>query len=171
MYTPIFNAPILNPNFNNFKNRLASPFSFRLFLLTKLPSAYFAGLRLKRLEAEEAVISVAYKWFNKNPFRSLYFAILAMAAEASTGILCMSALYKRQPSVSMLIVKIEGSFFKKAVGEISFTCTDGLKIQQTVEDAIASGESVSVTCRSIGKNKSGENVAEFFCTWSFKARK
>lgn len=139
-------------------------------MLTKLPSAYFAGLRLKKLEAEEAIVSVAYKWFNKNPFGSLYFAILSMAAEASTGILCMSAIYKRQPSVSMLIVKIEGHFFKKAVGEIIFTCTDGLKIQQAVEDAIASGESKSVTCQSTGKNELGESVAEFFCTWSFRER-
>ncbi|MCW3112071.1 MAG: hypothetical protein JWR18_467 [Segetibacter sp.] len=160
----------MNPNFSSFKNRLASPFSFRVFLLTKLPSAYFAGLQLKKLEAEEAIIGVSYKWFNKNPFGSLYFAILSMAAEASTGILCMSALYKRQPSVSMLIVKIEGNFFKKATGEILFTCPDGLKIQQAVEDAIAYGESKSVTCQSIGRNESGETVAEFFCTWSFKAR-
>lgn len=141
-----------------------------MFLLTKLPSAYFAGLRLKKLEAEESVISVKYKWFNKNPFASLYFAILAMAAEASTGILCMSSIYKRQPSVSMLIVKIEGNFFKKAIGEINFSCADGSKIQQAVEDAITSGESKSVVCQSVGKNALGESVAEFFCTWSFRAR-
>lgn len=141
-----------------------------MFLLTKLPSAFFAGLRLKKLAVEEAVVSVRYKWFNKNPFGSLYFAILSMTAEASTGILCMSALYKRNPSVSMLIIKIEGDFFRKAVGEIDFSCTDGLKVQQAVEDAITTGESKSVTCQSTGKNETGEIVAEFFCTWSFKAR-
>jgi hypothetical protein len=93
-----------------------------------------------------------------------------MAAEASTGILGMSAVYKRKPSVSLLIVKIEGNFFKKAVGKIAFTCSDGAKVHQAVEEAIASGESKSTICRSIGKNESGEIVAEFFCTWSFKAR-
>lgn len=142
-----------------------------MFLLKKVPSAFFAGLRLRKLTAEEAVVSVRYKWFNKNPFSSLYFAVLSMAAEASTGILSMSALYKRTPSVSLLIVKIEGTFLKKAVGEIAFTCADGLQVQQAVEDAIASGESKSVTCESIGKNEAGDTVATFFCTWSFKARK
>ncbi len=160
----------MNPNFNSFKKQLASPFAFRLFLFTKLPSAYFAGLTLKKLEAEEAVIAVRYKWFNKNPFGSMYFAILAMAAEASTGILCMSALHKRKPSVSMLIVKIEGNFLKKAIGNISFTCADGLKINQAVEEAIISGASNSLVCKSTGINEAGESVAEFLCTWSFKAR-
>ncbi len=161
---------ILNPYFNSFKKQLASPFSFKMFLFTKLPSAFFAGLKLKKLEAEEAVIGVRYRWFNKNPFGSLYFAVLSMAAEASTGILCMSALYKRKPSVSMLIVKIEGNFFKKAIGEIRFTCANGLEIHQMVEDTITGGGSKSVICKSVGVNEAGESVAEFFCTWSFKAR-
>lgn len=161
----------MNTSFNAFKKQLATPFAFRLFLLTKLPSAFFAGLQLEKLEMEEAAVSISYNWFNKNPFGSLYFAILAMAAEASTGILCMSALYKRKPSVSMLIVKIEGNFLKKAIGKILFICADGLKVQQAVEDTLSSGESKSVTCQSIGINEAGEHVAEFFCTWSFKARR
>ncbi|MCW3080374.1 DUF4442 domain-containing protein [Segetibacter sp.] len=160
----------LNPNFSAFQKQLATPFAFRMFLFSKLPAAFFAGLQLMKLAPHEAAIGVRYKWFNKNPFGSLYFAVLAMAAEASTGILCMSALYKRKPSVSMLIVKIEGNFFKKAVGKIVFTCSNGLEVQQAVEDAITSTESTSVVCETVGKNEAGESVARFFCTWSFKSR-
>src|SRR5207253_5735010 len=104
-----------------------------MFLLTKLPAAFFAGLRLRKLTAGEAVVSVRHKWFNQNPFGSLYFAVLSMAAEATTGILGISALYKRKPPVSMLIVKNEGLFYKKAIGEITFTCTDGQNILASVE--------------------------------------
>ena len=161
----------MNSNFNSFKKQLASPFAFRMFLLAKLPAASFAGVRLEKLLLEEAAVSVKYTWFNKNPFRSVYFAVLAMAAEASTGILCMSASYKRNPSVSMLIVKMEGNFFKKATGKIVFTSADGLKIQQAVEDSVSSGETKSVTCQSTGRNEANEIVAEFLFTWSFKARK
>lgn len=160
----------INPYFSHFKKKIANPFAFRLFLLAKLPVAFMCGLRLSHLEAGEAVVSVHYSWFNKNPFRSVYFAVLAMAAEASTGILCMSAVYKRKPSVSMLIVKIEGNFVKKAVGKISFTCSDGLKVQEAVADVISGTESGTVTCQSTGRNVSGEVVATFFCTWSFRAR-
>jgi hypothetical protein len=149
---------------------MITPFAFRMFLLVKLPAAFFAGLRLKELTEGMAVVSVGYSWYNKNPFRSLYFAVLSMAAEASTGILCMSALRKRKQAVSMLIIKIEGNFYKKATGIIRFSCSDGLKIRQAVDDAITSGESSSVTCQSLGRNESGDTVAEFFCVWSFKVR-
>ena len=160
----------MNPNFNRLQEQLERPFAFKIFLFKKVPSAFFAGLRLEKFTAKEASISVGYKWFNKNPFNSTYFAVLAMAAEASTGILCMSAIYKRKPSVSILIVKIEGTFIKKATGKIVFSCADGMQIQQAAEDAIATGEGKSVICKSTGKNEAGETVAEFLCTWSFKSR-
>ena len=80
------------------------------------------------MNQEHAVVSVKQKWFNKNPFRSIYFAILSMAAEMSTGVLCMGNIYKRKPAVSMLVVEQRGVFHKKATGKILFTCTDGNKI-------------------------------------------
>jgi hypothetical protein len=140
-------------------------------MLTKLPSAWFAGLKIEKLSPEEAVVSVRYKWFNKNPFRSIYVAVLSMPSEVSTGILCMGALYKRTPAVSMLVVKNEGHYYKKAVGKISFTCTDGLMINAAVEQAIATGKGTTINCHTIGTNEQGEMVAEFYFTWSFKARK
>jgi hypothetical protein len=141
-----------------------------MFLLAKLPAAFFAGLRLKSIDGSKSVISVRYNWFNKNPFGSLYFAVLSMAAEASTGILCIAAISKEKQKVSMLITKIEGNFIKKAVGEIRFSCQDGLKIEQAIEETISNGDSRSIICQSIGVNESAEPVAEFFCTWSFKAK-
>lgn len=159
-----------NPHFKDFIRQLANPLKFKIFLITQLPSAWFAGLKIEKLTGQEAVISVSYKWFNKNPFRSIYVAVLSMPSEVSTGILCMGALYKRTPAVSMLVVKNQGAFYKKAVGKILFTCMDGDKINEAVEQAIATGESVTVDCRTVGTNQQSEVVAEFSFTWSFKAR-
>jgi hypothetical protein len=141
-----------------------------LFLLSKLPSAYFTGVRVKDADEKKCVVTVPYKWFSKNPFRSTYFASLAMAAEMSTGALSMAHLYKRNPSVSMLLVKLEAEYYKKATGRTSFTCEDGELIEKAIEDSIASGEARSVRARSTGTNEQGEVVAQFFITWSFKAR-
>lgn len=142
-----------------------------MFLLRKLPVAFFAGVQLVRLETEEAAVSVSYKWFNKNPFHSVYFAVLLMAGEISTGILCMAYLYKRNPGVSMLLIQNESNFYKKATGKITFTCTDGTLINEAADKAAATGEATTVRCRSVGKNKQQETVAEFYFTWSFKTRK
>jgi len=141
-----------------------------MFMLSKIPAAYIAGVKIESVTSETATVSVKKKWLNQNPFRSIYFAVLSMAAEMSTGILCMGALYKRSPRVSMLITKIEGSFIKKAIGKVVFRCNDGLLANDAVEEAIATGEGTTVVCHSRGVNEQGELVAEFYCTWSFKAR-
>lgn len=93
-----------------------------------------------------------------------------MAAEMSTGVLAMAHIYKRQPAISMLVLKVDGSFIKKATGITVFTCEDGLIIKQTIEDSIISNEGKIVTATSYGRNTAGEIVAEFAVTWSFKVK-
>ena len=160
----------MNPGFNQFRQQITNPFKFRFFMLQRLPSALFAGLRIKTFDEQQAVVSVKYKWFNQNPFRSMYFAIQSMAAEMSTGLLASGQVYKRNPAVSMLVVGLEAKFVKKAVDTVFFTCKDGDIIDQAIETSIASSEGVSVTCKSIGTNEAGEVVSEFLITWSFKAK-
>ncbi len=145
-------------------------FRFQFFLLKKLPAAFFSGLRLEAATEDCCSISVPYKWFTQNPFRSTYFACMSMAAEMSTGILAMSNIYKRHPQVSMLVLTVESNFYKKAVGKTIFTCKEGRLIQQAVEKAINSGEAQSVAAHSIGYNSANERIAEVVVTWSFKAR-
>lgn len=156
--------------FNDFVKRISKPLIFRLFMLRNLPSALLAGLRIVRVNEENATVSVRYKWFNKNPFGSVYFAVLSMAAEISTGILCIGYLYKKSPALSMLVVKVEGDFFKKATGTILFTCEDGAAIKNAVEQAITTGDGATIKCLTTGKNETGETVATFNFTWSFKVK-
>src|SRR5437867_13201359 len=111
-----------------------------MFLLSNLPAAYFSGVRIRDINENTCSVTVPYKWFTRNPFRSTYFACLSMGAEMSTGALCMAHLYKKKPTVSMLVVKLEGEYFKKAVGVTTFICEDGLAIKKTIEQAIQSGE-------------------------------
>jgi hypothetical protein len=94
-----------------------------------------------------------------------------MAAEMSTGALAMAHLYKHDPPVSMLVVKMEANYFKKAAEVTTFTCTDGLAIRATIEKAVTTGEAQSITAKSAGTNPEGELVASFLITWSFKVKK
>ncbi len=157
-------------NAHKFFDLVNHPIKFRLFLLSKLPSAYFSGVRVRYVDEEKAVVSVPYKWFTTNPFRSTYFACLSMAAEMSTGVLAMAHTYRQSPSVSMLVLKLEGNFMKKATGVTSFTCEDGQLVKQLVREASASGKPATAVMRSTGRNKDGDIVAEFSITWTFKAK-
>jgi len=160
----------MNNNFPEFTKRIKSRFFFRQFLLMKLPSAFFAGLKIEIFNEQNATVSVHQKWFNTNPFHSIYFAILTMAGEMSTGVLCLGNIYKRHPAISMLVIEQRGKFHKKATGKILFTCVDGIKIMNAVEEAVSTGNAVTVECYSKGINANQEIVAEFWVTWSFKCR-
>lgn len=160
----------MNQNQQKFIQLIKHPVKFRMFLLSKLPSAYFAGVRIKSFDEHKAEVTVPYKWFSKNPFRSTYFACLAMAAEMSTGLLAMLNTYNSKPAISMLVIGLEANYFKKATGITTFTCEDGDTINALVNEAVATGESKSIKAKSAGRNDKGEIVAEFFITWSFKAK-
>src|SRR5215217_2838876 len=110
---------------SGFFKLISHPVKFRMFLLSRLPAAYFAGVRARSVSPEKCTVSVPYKWFTKNPFRSTYFACLSMAAEMSTGILSMAHVYKREPRISMLVVAVEGKFYKKATAKTEFICKEG----------------------------------------------
>lgn len=139
-------------------------------MLQKLPTAFFAGLCIREFDEHKAVITVRYKWFTQNPFRSMYFAVQSMAAEMSTGLLASGQAYRRNPAVSMLVVGLEAKFFKRATDLIAFTCEDGDAIDAVIEASIASGEGKTIICRSVGRNGAGEQVSEFLITWSFKVK-
>src|SRR5689334_403062 len=158
-------------NFELFAKQMVRPVKFKMFLLSKLPSAYFSGVRIKSIDEKKCEVTVPFKWFSQNPFRSTYFACLSMAAEMSTGALALGHLYKRKPAVSMLVIKTEGEYFKKAIDKTTFVCEAGEEINRMIEEAVTSGESRIVRVRSIGKNQADELVADFYITWSFKAKK
>jgi len=149
---------------------IRNPFLFRFFLLTRLPAAFLAGIRLELITPERAVVKLRYQFLTKNPFRSTYFACLGMAAEMSTGLLAMAHLYKRKPPISMLVVRIESQFFKKATGITRFTCEQGQALATAIQKAVETGQSVELLVTSSGFNEQGIEVARFLITWSFKRK-
>jgi len=143
---------------------------FRFFLIFKLPLAYIAGLKIQKISSRKAIVSVPFSFWNKNPFNSIYFAVLAMAGEFSTGILGLLHTNSKDGKISMLVVKMESHFYKKATGKIKFICDDGEKISSSIQKAINSGNGVVVKTKSKGYNKDGICVCEFNVYWSFKSK-
>lgn len=153
----------------DFLKMIHHPLKFKFFLLSKLPVAYFCGIRIVYADKEQVKVVLPYKWLTKNPFRSIYFACQAMAAEMSTGVLAMGNLYGQTPT-SMLITDMSAQYRKKATGKITFTCEDGIMMENLIQEVIASGKPATFTAVSVGKNEEGEIVSEFKFTWSFKTK-
>jgi hypothetical protein len=147
-----------------------SPSKFNVFAFFKLPSAWWCGVRLRSCDEEKAVVSVRHKWFNQNPFKSMFWAVQGMAAELSTGIMVSSQIRERGESISMLVANNNANFSKKATGKITFTCEDGQKIKEALDQTIATGEGQTFWMKSVGINEAGLVVSTFSFEWTVKLR-
>lgn len=150
---------------------LASAKKLNSFLLLKVPSAWFCGVRIKEIGDHHCVVGVRHRWINQNPFNSMYFAVQAMAAELSTGALVMTGVQKSGRKISMLVKSNEAVFTKKATGKILFSCEDGSIVDQAINAALISEEGQTFWMESVGTDQSGAEVSRFRFEWSLKERK
>ncbi len=153
-----------------FSRVFKNPWKLKLFFIRHLPMAFLAGLKVSTFDDKHAVVTLPYRYLTKNPFRSVYFACQAMAAELTTAIICLQALQKFEADISMLVVELEANFTKKAVGTITFSCRNHHNLDEIFSNCITEKTSQSLSFKSIGMDQDGETVAEFTITWSFKPR-
>lgn len=151
-------------------SRMTSPLLLRGYMLSKLPLALVAGLRVRELDAGRCVVTVPYGWRTTNPFRSTYFAALSMAAEMSTGALALVATQLAPAPVALIIVSLEATFEKRATALTTFTCDDGAKAFAAVDETVRTGEPATARMETVGRAPDGTVVARFAFTWSFKRR-
>jgi len=155
---------------NKLRSMAKSPMKMKMFMLQQLPMGFIAGLRITKIDGKGSIVSVPFKFVNKNPFKSMYFAVQAMAAELSSGILALSEVYEAEEPVSMLVLNMKASFTKKAKTKVNFICDDGEKIKEAIAKSIATREGQIIDVTSKGIDKEGDIVAEFVFTWTFKPK-
>lgn len=158
-------------NFKEVQKGMLSWFSFKMLLLTKLPMGLLNGMRVREINEEKCKVVVPYKWLNRNPFKSTFWAVLGMAAEFASGALVVMYTWKLKPSVAFMLVGTTATFHKKATGKTTFECIEGAKVKAAVERAAFSTEAEVIELPVKGYSKEGDLLCEFTFTWSIKARK
>ncbi len=101
-----------------------------------------------------------------NPFGSVFWAVMAMAAELSTG----SLLYAwcSNSHVKFILTEMDGKFIKKLKGKSFYFCPSGQEVQRSLESLRNPGDTCTVQLPVLAKDQSGQTVAEFQFTWSLK---
>ena len=155
----------------SYLKKVNSPFLYSFFLLKKLPIAWVSGLKVAGVTEESAKVNIKFKYFNQNPFKSMYFACQAMAAEMSTGLLALGYLDAQPVKVSMLVLDLNCSFTKKAVGKIQFVCQDGAQVKACIDEAVETAKGVVCVMQSKGYDEIGDCVSTFNITWTFKKKR
>ncbi len=163
-------AVSFGPRGEKARRQLLAGIAARLWLWKTLPLAAFAGLRVVRMDEQACAVRLPGGWRTQNPFRSAYFAAQAMAAEMSTGAPALVLLRDVPASVAMLVVGLRAAYARKLVGPGVFTFDDVPGMRAAVDSAASSDEPRVFLARSVGRDASGNVVAEFEISWSFKRR-
>ena len=113
-----------------------TPSKINRWMLSKLPAAWLSGVRLALIDEDKCEVKVRFKWINQNPYRSMFWAVQGMAAELTTGMLLTKSIQDSNTNISMLLVSNKSNFHKKAVGKITFTCSEGEIAKQLINSTI-----------------------------------
>ena len=100
----------------------------------------------------------------------MFWAVQGMAAELATGALIIMKIKQLNRNISMLVIKNEAQFTKKAKGQIIFSCTQGKEIDMLLKKAIETGSGQTITLTAEGRDASGDVVSVFNFLWSVKLK-
>jgi hypothetical protein len=70
----------------------------------------------------------------------------------------------------MLVLGMRAEFLKKAKSRIVFTCDQGDLLDKTIADSISENTGKTSEVYSSGIDSSGDIVAKFWFTWTFKPK-
>ncbi len=160
----------LNKSQEKFRKKMLRPIFFRFFTFTQVPAGWIAGMRLRKLDIESCQTTLPFKFLNKNPFKSIYFAVQSMAAELSTAAPALLAIQGIKPSIAFIIVDLEAKFPKKATSKVTFTCENVKDAFEAIGKCIHTREPAVAKMKTVGRLSDGTIVSEFYFTWSFKQR-
>ena len=99
----------------------------------------------------------------------MFWAVQGMAAELTTGMLLTNSIQNSKANISMLLVSNKSSFYKKAVGKLTFTCEEGENAKKLINSTIQNNTS-KAWFKAKGYDETGDLVSEFDFEWSCKKR-
>lgn len=100
----------------------------------------------------------------------MFWAVQGMAAELATGALIMMKIKSLNKKISMLVIQNQAQFTKKAKGRITFRCSQGLDIDETLNAAVNTGQGQTIFLHAEGYDESGDLVSKFSFEWTLKSK-
>ena len=143
-----------------------TPIRINIFNFFKLPSVWWCGIRVTKIDDVSCQVKVVHRWINQNPFNSMFWAVQGMAAELTTGVLIMEAIQNSKRKVSMLVLNNRANFSKKARGKVLFECDEKQKLSKAMNQLIKTQKPQSIWLTSKGIDQNGDIVSTFEFEWT-----
>ena len=146
------------------RRQLLNTWMFRLYLIRHLPMGFFSGMRIERIDDKACTVRIRHRWIVKNPFKSMFWAVMGMGAEMSTGALLLTLTRDHPQPVRFILTAQSAQFYSKARGFVYFECSDGTLISETLEQ-LEVGQSIPVDLTASARSADGKELANFSFTW------
>lgn len=146
--------------------QLRSPWKLRLWMLRRLPMGLISGMTIQRLDEAGCEVVLGDHWWIRNPFGSVFWAVMGMAAELSTGALVYA--YAHETDIRFILVGMEARFYKKARGKSYYFCDHGHHVGEIFQEPLNPADTKIVVLPVKASNAAGEILAEFQFQWQLR---
>jgi hypothetical protein len=164
------NSPLPHSGNTTFDARLArrlqNRWLLRLWMIKNLPMGLISGMYIESLDEGGCRVVLNDRWWIRNPFGSVFWAVMSMAAELSTGALVYA--YASGPKLQFILVQVEAKFLKKAKGKSSYFCPAGQDVLRCIENLVNTDDSSIVSLPVVAQDRDGQILAEFIFFWRLR---
>jgi acyl-coenzyme A thioesterase PaaI-like protein len=142
----------------------------RYFGFTKIPLLYYTRPSVIERSDERVVIKIPLRRRTKNHQGSMYFAALATGADCSVGLLAVDLINQQREKIAFIFRDFNAEFYRRATGDVFFSCTQGREIAELVNIAAASEDRVELPLHAVATvpSENDQPVARFRLTLSLK---
>ncbi len=146
--------------------KLNSTFTFRLWMLRHLPMGWLSGMVIEKLDDQGCTVMLKDRWWIRNPFGSVFWAVMGMAAEMSTGAWIFASV--SQSKTRFILVGLDARFYRKAKGKSYYICLPGMDVPDIFERILNMDDPLVVTLPVIAIDPQGEKLADFSFHWQLR---
>ena len=150
----------------NLAARLSNPWKLRLWMLTHLPMGLLSGMVIEHLDESGCRVVLKDRFWIRNPFGSVFWAVMGMAAELSTGALVYA--YLSGSGVKFILVGMEAKFFKKALGKSFYFCQTGSDVLRRFEQILNTEDTSVILLPVVATDQFDQILAEFTFRWQLR---
>lgn len=133
-------------------------------MMRSLPIGLASGMVIQTIDQERCRAVLKDRFWIRNPFGSVFWAVMSMAAELTTGALLYT--WCSGNGVKFILVGVQATFHKKLRGKSFYSCHSGLEVQRMIEAMVNTGDQQMITMPVVAQNADGITVADFQFTWS-----
>jgi hypothetical protein len=143
-----------------------TPWKLRLWMARHLPMGLLSGMYIRELDQEGCEVVLRDRWWIRNPYGSVFWAVMGMAAELSTGALVYA--FCQGSGVRFILVGMEGQFFKKVKGKSYYFCQTGSEVLRILDQLSNPNETSEVILPVTARDEAGQLLAEFKFRWQLR---